>query len=219
MLIWFDAAKWTKGVFSSNTYRRFNSISNRFLWYHVEIESAKSLEALHSVFTAVTKRNHFGSMVKGLSISQVNYIESATWKSLLDSCSKLKFLCIERCHIEDTKDFRLSPNYLNNLEILVVSDCPSCPIQPFLHICQRSPLLTKLAITGCNFNEENMCDMVSLIPQLKEIKLGSHHNPSMTTLGSAGGDVFAKTLSERCPLLVSADLTGMLSMTETGWNR
>jgi hypothetical protein len=59
--------------------------------------------------------------------------------------------------------------------------------------------------------------MISYCGRLKEIKLGSHADASLTAVGSAGGDLFAKTLSEKCQYVNSADLTGMISMTDSGW--
>ena len=113
----------------------------------------------------------------------------------------------------------LLQSYPQNLTTLILSDSPSCPLEPIITICSRSPGITRLAISGCNFNETDMCAMVSLCPNLRDIKLGSHAGASLTTVGSAGGDVFAKTLAEKCPLLVGADLTGIISMTEIGWTR
>jgi hypothetical protein len=90
---------------------------------------------------------------------------------------------------------------------------------PVLQICKKSARLEKLSIMGCNYNEDDMCEMILSTPWLREIKLGSHAGASLTTSGSAGGDRFAQVVSENCPNLVSADLTGIISMTDDGWKQ
>jgi hypothetical protein len=109
-------------------------------------------------------------------------------------------------------------NPLKQFRKLVMSDSATCPINPILWLCKKTDL-ESLDITGCNFNETNMCDLVSNCPLLKTVRLGSHVGASLTAVGSAGGDLFAETLIDNCIGLKNADLTGIISMTDQGWNR
>lgn len=136
---------------------------------------------------------------------------------LLEACLNLQSLVIERCHIEDSIPCNMK-NPLKQFKKLVISDSATCPINPILWLCNQTEL-ESLDITGCNFNESNMCDLVSSCPLLKTVRLGSHVGASLTAIGSAGGDLFAETLVKNCHALKNADLTGIISMTDQGWNK
>ncbi|KAJ2995574.1 hypothetical protein HDV02_000633 [Globomyces sp. JEL0801] len=122
------------------------------------------------------------------------------------------------CYLEEIPKEVSNVIHFKHLKNLTVSDSPKCPLQPILMICQQSPELNRLAISGCSYTEEDMCQLVSLCPKLTAIKLGSHASAAMSMTGGAGGDVFAQTLAEKCPLITLADLTGIISMTDMGFN-
>ncbi|KAL2912400.1 hypothetical protein HK105_208103 [Polyrhizophydium stewartii] len=100
---------------------------------------------------------------------------------------------------------------------LVVDDSPQLPLGPIVQLLERAPKTRRLAISGCNFNEENMCTLVYYCPCLVDISLGSHMSNGQTLSGSAGGDAFANALATTCPELRAADLTGIVSMTDEGF--
>lgn len=166
-------------------------------------------------------------MVKGLSISQISFIEKNKWELLLQTCQFIEFIGVERCHIHnqdlepitDISTNKVNPVVLEKLQVFVISDCATCPLEPILFVCKTAPNITRLSVSGCNFNEAQMCLLISHCANLRDIKLGSHAGSSMTAVGNAGGDNFARTLSEKCPNLIGADLTGIISMTDVGWTR
>jgi hypothetical protein len=163
---------------------------------------------------------NFGRLVKTITLNNLSFIERIKWDAMLSCCPRLTSICLERCVVEKVDNpSPLLELYPQKLVSLIISDSPGCSTEPIISICSRSRGISRLAISGCNFNENDMCAMISLCPELRDIKLGSHAGASLTTVGSAGGDDFAKTLAEKCPLLIGADLTGIISMTEVGWTR
>ena len=201
------------------TINRFHYFSTIFLWNHIDLKNKSALESLIETFKDTTKLQRLGKLVKSLTFSHISFIEQERWSSLLDCCPNIEYFAVERCHLQFRNDLAISDRLLPKLQALIISDCSSCPVDPLLLICQKATSLSKLSVSGCNFNELQMCDMISLCPNLKDLKLGSHAGSSLTSLGSAGGDFFAKTLAEKCPHLIGADLTGIISMTDVGWTR
>jgi hypothetical protein len=192
---------------------RFHYFATAFLYCNVYLSTERGILALLSVI----RNNDLarGKLVQRLTLYNISFISGTIWSELLCLCPNLGYLCLERCYVEGTPQ---EPSFeLKHLRTLVMSDCATCPVTPVLKLCKKSTRLEKLSIMGCNYNEEDMCEMISNTPWLREIKLGSHAGASLTTSGSAGGDKFARVISEHCPHLVSADLTGIISMTDEGW--
>lgn len=189
----------------SKVDRSFNCISNAFLWSEVNLTSPSQLRSILAVLRDPGKSQYFGYLIKSITLASISFIENKDWMDLLNSCAKLTSICVERCHIQegvgDTDFDPLTNPPLESLRMIVVSDSPNCPVQPILSLCSRARVVSKLSITGCNYNESDMCQMIAYCPYLNDIKLGSHAGASLTTIGSAGGDEFARTLAENCPLL------------------
>ena len=182
-------------------------MANLFLWSNIEIRTRDSFLSLIATLVENRRMMNFGRLIRQLTLNNIPYIDKDQWDLLLESCPKLLGICLERCMIEANDDPPIE-NYPDTITTFVMSDSPMCPVQPILNICIASKGITRLQVSGCNFTEKDMCKMVSLTPRLKDIKLGSHAGASLTAIGNAGGNDFAKSLAENCPLLIGADLTG-----------
>jgi hypothetical protein len=192
--------------------KRFNEFSKVFLYRNVHLTS---INGFNSLLIAITRKK-YGKLIRRVSLYNISYLEGLQWFEFLTMCPNLTEINVERCLIDASFPTSIVTEF-PGVSKLIISDCATCPLHPILELCKRTTGLERLAITGCNFNEENMCDLISHCPRLKEIKLGSHIGASLTTVGSAGGDLFAKTLASKCTELISADLTGIISMTDIGW--
>ncbi|EGF78851.1 expressed protein [Batrachochytrium dendrobatidis JAM81] len=106
---------------------------------------------------------------------------------------------------------------LSRFQELVVSDSPQLRLSLLINLLQVSPKTKRISVSGCSFNEEDMCTMVKLCPNLVDISLGSHMSNGQIFSRSSGGDAFAGALVTTCPNLKAVDLTGIVSMTDQGF--
>ncbi|KAH6596415.1 hypothetical protein BASA50_005121 [Batrachochytrium salamandrivorans] len=102
---------------------------------------------------------------------------------------------------------------------LVVVDSPQLLLGSIVKLLQHSPKTKRLAISGCNFNDDDMCKLVQYCPYLRDISIGSHMSNGQVLSQSIGGDAFADALVTTCPDLYAVDLTGIVSMTDDGFSQ
>ncbi|KAI8918952.1 hypothetical protein BC831DRAFT_481595 [Entophlyctis helioformis] len=224
--------------------RRWNMCASSFLWSQVDIERDESLKCLVRTLASPlqTLRFFYGRFVKRLSLFNVSVL-AKDWSMILNSCANLESLSLEkffigrsangpRLFLPDLDDHSASDEdsdtdsatnppasapELVRFRELAVADSPSLKLKPIMRLLQRSPRTKRLSISGCNFNEEDMCSLVVLCPHLVDVSLGSHMTNGQMLSGSAGGDAFAAALATTCPDLRAADLTGIVSMTDEGF--
>jgi hypothetical protein len=197
---------------------RFNVYANAFLWRHINISKSNAFDSLISTLRIDGNISRLACHTKIITLSYVTSISQEKLLFLLENTHLLTSITFEKCYIESVPPNIKLPFPLKNLKHLTVSESATCPSNPILWICQQCTLLESLELTGCNFNENDMCEFISVCPNLKSIKLGSHFGASMTAIGAAGGNEFARALSLNCKYLTRADLTGIISMTDQGWN-
>ena len=87
-----------------------------------------------------------------------------------------------------------------------------CILAPMILAFQRSPFIQKLSICGCDFNEGDLCSIVSFCHNLTEFNLDIP--VQFRTL--IGGDVLASCIARHCSKLQSLSLEGLGNISDNG---
>lgn len=181
------------------------------LWEHVDIENQKTWTAFHpSLFR--TSTHFYGSFIRDVLISEVT-LELNQWITFMDELVGLQILSLEKIAIRrDTVGGpanRTQPILLC-LKNVSLSDCSREIMHAIILLFQRAQRLKRLCITGCDFNEGDLCTIATMCPRLADFTLGVDEEHG------SGGDAFASTLALSCPKIQSLDLIGLSLQTGLG---
>ena len=182
------------------------------------MESDKSWNSFYSVITSNLASHYYGS-IRQLYLHTLS-IEYGQWFSLTRNLTGLQLLSLEQVKLSPIHSSKIDFNHqlatMQCLKEMVISDCSRLILTPMILLFQRAPRIRKLSVTGSDFNEGDLCSMVSFCNNLTDITLGIEQS-RQNGRDLAGGDTFASALIRHCPRIQCLDLTGLLSLSDTGF--
>jgi hypothetical protein len=193
---------------------RWNKCTTQFLWRNVNISNNSKWNQL--LFTLSSKNAyHYFSFIRDIYIHDVT-IEYSHFFDLTKQLVSVKLLSIENMKsIAPSKGLiSLSRNMATMICLKEVNiyNSSRCILAAMILIFQRSPFIQKITISGCDFNEGDLCSVISFCPNLIEFNL-----EIPTEFRSLiGGDVMISCLTRQCNKVQYISLEGLGLISDDG---
>jgi hypothetical protein len=193
---------------------RWNKCTTQFLWRNVNIGNNSKWQQLLSTLSSMNAYNYF-SCIRDIYIHNVT-IDYSHFFDLTKQLVSVKLLSIENMKsIAPSRGLiSLSKNMATMICLKEVNiyNSSRCIWTAMILIFQRSPFIQKISISGCDFNEGDLCSVVSFCPNLIEFNLeipAEFHS-------LIGGDVMISSLTRHCNKVQCISLEGLVSISDDG---